>query len=183
LNGLTLQNLETLYRKEVAGPLHLQHAYYSWDPYIGRHKVTGYKEGKVFNKYWPAASPYEDSTVFGAASTLHTTAEDYARFLIAIMENKGLKKETVNEMLKQQSHLPKELLPFWGGIEGWSLGFAVEPTSHSTRYSHGGDNGGFQAGCMFYKERKNGYVFFTNCDGSWPFYQKLRAFLGEVNRQ
>lgn len=179
LNGLTLKNLDSLFQQEVATPLGMKHSYYTWDNYIGTHKVTGYKNGKVFDKLWPAAPPDEDSTVFGAASTLHTEAVSYANFLIAIMENKGLKKESIDEMLKMQSKIPAGQEANWGDIRGWGLGIAIEPTAHGTRYSHGGDNGGFQAGCMFYKKQKNGYIFFTNCDRSGAFYMRLRALLGE----
>lgn len=180
LNGLTLKNLDSLFQKDVATPLIMKNSYYSWHDYIGRHKVMGYKEEKVFGKAWPAASPDEDSTVFGAASTLHTEAVSYANFLIAVMNGKGLKKETSGEMLKMQSNIPEADAAMWGEIKGWSLGFAVEPTDHGIRYSHGGDNGGFQAGCMFYKDLKNGYVFFTNCDRGGMFYVQLRTFLGEM---
>ncbi len=180
LNGLTLKNLDSLFQKEVAAPLGMKHSYYNWNDYIGQHKPKGYKDGKFFDKAWPAASPYEDSTIFGAAATLHTDAVSYANFLIALMKHKGLKKETFQEMLKQQSKVSPEEAIMWGEIAGWSLGFAVEPTDHGIRYSHGGDNGGFQAGCMFYREPEYGYVFFTNCDRGGMFYVQLRTFLGEM---
>lgn len=183
INGITLKSLDSLFQRKVAAPIGMKNSYYSWNPYVGKHKVTGYKEGKVFGKYWPAADPAEDSTVFGSASTLHTDALNYAKFLVALLDGKILKKETVDEMLKKQSVIPDDWAPMWGEIKGWSLGFAVEPTGHGIRYSHGGDNGGFQAGCMFYREQKNGYVFFTNCDKSWPFYLALRTFLGEMKPQ
>jgi len=180
LNGLSLATLDSLFQKEVAVPLRMKHSYFSWDEYIGLHKVTGYKDGKVFGKKWPSAPPDEDSTVFGSASTLHTSAADYANFLIAILENKGVKKESIDEMLKMQSTIPKEHESNWGEIKGWGLGFAIEPTDHGIRYSHGGDNGGFQAGFMFYKKEKNGYVYFVNCDKSGLFYMQLRTFMGEM---
>jgi len=180
LNGLTLKNLDSLFQLEVAKPLGMKHSYYSWNDYIGRHKPAGYKDGKLFEKPWPAASPDEDSTIFGSASTLHTNAVDYAQFLIALMKNKGLKKETLDTMLSQQSKIPAAEAAMWGEIAGWGLGFAIEPTNHGTRISHGGDNGGFQAGCMFYKDLKYGYVYFTNCDRGGMFYVQLRTFLGEM---
>ena len=180
LNGVSLKNLDSIFQREVALPLGMQHSYFSWDDYIGKHKVTGYKDDKEFMKKWPAAPPDEDSTIFGAASTLHTEATSYANFLIALMENKGLKKESFDEMLKMQSSIPKEMEPNWGDIKGWGLGLAIEPTERGIRYSHGGDNGGFQAGCMFYREQKNGYVYFMNCDKAGMFHVKLRIFLEEM---
>jgi CubicO group peptidase (beta-lactamase class C family) len=181
VNGLTLKNLDSLFQREVAIPLGMKHSYYSWDKFIGQHKVTGYKDGIVFPKRWPAASPEEDSTIFGAASTLHTEAYSYANFLIAIMSNKGLKKQTIEEMLKTQANIPEEEVASWGTIRGWGLGFAIEPSEHGTRYSHGGDNGGFQAGMMFYKDQKRGYVYFLSCDKGGQFYVNLRNLLGEMH--
>lgn len=178
--GITLKSLDSVFQREIARPLGLQHAYFSWDPYIAKHKATGYREGKEFMKSWPAAPPDEDSTIFGAASTLHTDAVNYAKFLIAVMEGKLLKRSTFDEMLTMQSKIPTEMEPYWGFIKGWSLGFAVEPTSRGTRYTHGGDNGGFQAGCMFYREKKVGHVFFTNCDRVGMFYMKIMEFLEEI---
>ena len=181
INGISLTRLDSIFQKEVAIPIGMRNSYFTWDDYIGKHKVTGYKEEKEFMKKWPAASPDEDSTVFGAASTLHTEAVSYATFLITLMENRGLKKETFAEMLKMQSQIPQEMQPYWGDIKGWGLGFAIEPTKNGMRYSHGGDNGGFQAGCMFYKEQKFGYVYFTNCDKAGMFHVQLRSFLGEMD--
>jgi CubicO group peptidase (beta-lactamase class C family) len=180
LRGRTLNNLDRLFQLEAAKTLRFKHSYYTWNNTIALRKVTGHQGGKIFGKAWPSAPPDEDSTYFGSASTLHTEAVDYAHFLIAVMNNKGLKKATIEDMLQLQSHVPKGDEANWGTIKGWSLGFAVEPTDHGTRYSHGGDNGGFQAGCMFYREPKIGYVYFTNCDkGGW-FYEKLRIFLDEL---
>lgn len=178
--GITLKSLDSLFQREVARPLGVQQAYFSWHPYVGAHKVTGYKDGKEFMKAWPAAPPDEDSTIFGAASTLHTNAANYARFLIAIIEGKMLRKTTFDGMLSMQSKIPTEMEPYWGFIKGWGLGFAVEPTSLGTRYSHGGDNGGFQASCLFYRDKKMGHVYFTNCDRLGMFYMKLMAFIDEM---
>lgn len=179
INGLTLKNLDSLFQIKVAQPIGLQHSYFTWNPYIGQHKVLGHQGGKIFGKSWPSPDD-SDSTEFGSASTLHIDANNYAKFLLALLNDKIVKKETVEEMLKMQSHIPKEWAPMWGEIQGWSLGFAMEPTDHGMRYSHGGDNGGFQGGCMFYRDKKTGYVFFTNCDQSGPFYVKLRTFLDEM---
>ncbi len=180
LNGITLNGLDSLFRQEVAIPLGMEYAYFSWNERMARHKVTGYKQDGPEHGKWEAADAmYADSTVFGAANAFHTEAVGYARFLIAFMENQGLNNESVEEMLKMQAHIPEEQAANWGGIKGWGLGFAIEPTDRGTRYSHSGHNPGFLAGCMFYKEQKNGYVFFINNDQAGPFFARLRAFLGE----
>ena len=180
LNGLTLKNLDSLFQQEVARPLGMQYAYYNWNPLMGQNKVTGYSKGKVYRNKWDAADAmYNDSTVFGPANTLHTEAVSYARFLLAMMNDKGLQPNTINEMLKIQSRIPPDQEKHFGIIKGWGLGLAVEPTDEGTRYSHSGENPGFLAFCAFSRQQKNGYVFFTNGDQGGFLNMRLRVFLNE----
>ena len=182
LRGVTLQELDSIFRREIAIPLGMRYAYFSWNDHMGLNKVAGYENGRVFHDKWEAADAMNaDSTVFGAANALHTEAVSYANFLLGIIENKVLKKETIDEMLAVHSKIPAEQEPHFGDIRGWGLGFAIEPTDHDARYSHSGQNPGFIAFFMFHGQQKNGYVFFTNGDKGGVLEMNLRAFLGERN--
>lgn len=180
LNGLTLSSLDSLFQQEVAHPLGMQHAYFSWHPLMGQNKVTGYRKDKAYHNKWDAADAmYNDSTVFGPANALHTEAVSYARFLLAMINNWGLKPEAIHEMLKIQSHIPAEQQQHFGAIKGWGLGVAVEPTDRGAIYSHSGENPGFLAFFAFSQKQKNGYVFFTNGDQGGILNIRLRRFLNE----
>jgi hypothetical protein len=119
-----------------------------------------------------------DSSCFGSAYSLHTEAMSYAKFLIAILDGKGLKKESFNEMLKAQVELSRQSDFYTSlGDTAWGLGIAIQPTKFGTRYEHGGDMFSFQSGFMFFKKQKSGYVFFTNCNKGMILNKKLETLL------
>lgn len=169
LNHLPLNSLDTLFRQEVAFPLGMQYAWFSYSDFVGQHKVTGHKDGKVEGRRWPMAFPDEDSSSFGAAGKLHTEAASYAHFLIGLMND-----QTHEEMFKAQTAVPAKEQE---GVVAWGLGLAIRPTKYGIAYQHGGNNGNFQSGCLFYREKKSGYVFFTNCNKGAAFNEKLQMFL------
>jgi len=161
-----LRDLETLYTKEVSNPLGLKHFYFTWNDFLQRHKATGYYGTNPQGLWRPV--------IFRSASSLQTEMMDYARFLIGVMDEKVLKKASINEMLKEQIIIPNGTPDTH---EAFGLGFYMEPTPYGTRYSHNGSNGDFTSGFVFYKRQKFGYVFFTNCDKGGEFNKKLKAFL------
>src|SRR3569833_2741308 len=153
-----LRDLETLYTKEVSKPLGLKHFYFTWNDFLQQHKATGYY-GTNPQRIW-------HPVIFRSASSLQTEAMDYARFLIAVTDDKVLKKTSINEMLKEQIIIPNGTPDIH---EAFGLGFYMESTPNWTRYSHNGSNGDFTSGFVFYKQQKFGYVFFTNCDKGGEF--------------
>lgn len=177
LNGLDIATLDALFQKDVAKPLGLTNSWFSGNNYITQHKVSGYSKGKKVEKKWPTSFPDQDSTWFGAAGGLHTNAEDYSRFLIALMKEKGLSKKKFKELFKEQVKLPPDAPQKNDGEAAWALGMAIMPVSYGNLYAHGGNNGGFQSGFVINKENASGYVFFTNCDQGAAFNKKLKLLL------
>jgi len=90
--------------------------------------------------------------------TLQTTAGDYARFLIAVMNGEGLTEQTYRDMLNFQSTYSKE------GYEGvdWGLGMGLERSDYGVGIWQWGDNTCAQAFYLAFPERKFGVVYFTN---------------------
>ncbi len=183
LEGKTLQTLDPLFQQEVARPLGMRHAWYTGNSFIGRHKVAGHEKGKIHfynGSKWPIAFPDWDSSYFNPAAGLHTEAVSYARFVIALMNGAGLSKVGYREMLKTQLVLAKDNANYIeNGDTEWGLGIARAETPYGTRYEHGGNNGNFQSFFSFYRKRKDGYVFLTNCDQGKAFNKRLRAYLTE----
>lgn len=178
LNHRDLKTLDALYQQEVCVPLGLEHFYFSGNTYVYQHKASGHRGGKSIGRPWPTSFPTQDSTWFGSAGGLHTQATDYARFLIALMEHKGIRKSSLDEMLKVQVNLPEDNeVRKVEGYTAWGLGIAIIPTAYGTVYAHGGNNGGFQSGFEYLKAKKTGFVFFTNCDKGDIFNKNLAAFL------
>lgn len=165
LNKLTIITLDPLFQKEVSKPLKLKSAWFSGNKNITQHKVKGHMNGKPFDKAWPTSFPEQDSTWFEAAGGLHTEALNFSTFLIALMDGKGLSKNMINEMFKEQVQLDKNSPHFlYNGDTAWGLGIAIKPTKYGVIYEHGGNNGDFQSGFKINKTNHNGYVLFSNCD-------------------
>lgn len=180
LAGRDLTTLDGLFRREVVEPLGLRHAYFVWDDYLEDHKVVGHRDGEPVGRDWPRSFPDDTPQEFGAAGRLHTEALSYARFLIALMDGEGLAPELLEELFAEQSQVPVDSdMHRHTGTTAWSLGLGMEPTPYGIRYEHGGNNGGYQAGFMFFREPRRGYVFFTNSDRGDAFNRDLEALMTE----
>ena len=173
---LNMNELGEQFRKEVAGPLGMDHAYFVWDETIYGNKASGHMNGKPAGDVWPVAFPYARSTVFGAAGSLHTEALGYAHFLKAILGKKGLNGTSYDMLTKQQVELPEDHRFREDGYAGWSLGFGIQVHQGDTLLVHGGNNGEFQAGMTLSIKDQSGFVFFTNCDRGEELHSLLEAW-------
>jgi tetratricopeptide (TPR) repeat protein len=103
-------------------------------------------------------------------SGLHTTALDYARFVIAVINGTGLREETTEQMLKGQVRLDESCFSCIERSPGrlsqtlsWGLGWGLERTDAGDAIWHWGDNNGeFHSFIMAYPKEKIGIVIFTN---------------------
>jgi CubicO group peptidase (beta-lactamase class C family) len=177
LTNRDLSNLDGLFQQEVCKPLNLKHTYFGMNDYVAKHLAKGHKGNEiVYDKKF-------DIINFNSAGGLYTEAIDYANFLIAIMNEKGLKKTSFDEMLKEHVQIPDDdnTKRFWGQT-GYGCGFGMKSSIYGINYLHGGNNWGFTSSFMMNKEKKFGFVFFTNSEqfnnGRLSnLYQKLEAFL------
>ncbi|MCP4150894.1 MAG: serine hydrolase [bacterium] len=96
-------------------------------------------------------------TTANAAFSLHTTAKDYARFVISILKNEGLPEKTIKEMLSPQISISKKDASLSRGL-GWSL----KTTDDDTYFWHWGDNRFFKAFSLASKNKRCGVVYFVN---------------------
>ena len=98
------------------------------------------------------------------AYSLQTTADDYARFIQAILTPVGLKPSTVDLMLSQQSQLPQRFSGSTTLSPGlfWGLGFGLERVGVDTWFWHWGDNGDFKCYVTANRARKDAVIYFTN---------------------
>jgi CubicO group peptidase (beta-lactamase class C family) len=181
LNNKTVQTIEPVFEREVTLPFKMLHTSFTGNEYISRHKVSGHEKGEVqFHNgtTWPVTLPEMDSSYFNPGASLHTNALEFSKFIIGLMENKGLTKKSMEEMLKPQVQLSKENQNFIeNGDTAWGLGFGIAQTPFGTRYEHGGNNGNFQSFFVMFKEKRFGYIFFTNCDKGNDFNKNLKALL------
>ena len=176
LTNTTFENLDSVFQQEVSKPLNITHAYFGLNGYVIKHLARGYFGDRI----------YEDIDFimnFNSAGGLCTEAKSFADFLIALMNDKRLKKESMDEMLKAQVEIhDDDNLRKNQGVMEYSLGYDRKPSDYGLNFTHGGSNWGFSSYFMFNKEKKFGFVFFTNsnsCDNpNCPeLWQKLEPYL------
>ncbi|MGB3554122.1 MAG: serine hydrolase domain-containing protein [Jannaschia sp.] len=101
-----------------------------------------------------------------AASSLATTAGDYARFLAHVCSGGGLRADLMAEMLRPQSPAPPEVIRIGDGPMpppvSWGLGWMIIDLGDETLAGHGGSNDEYNAFGGFVQESGDGLVLMTN---------------------
>jgi CubicO group peptidase (beta-lactamase class C family) len=155
--------LDVYMKKTVFGPLGMTSSSFVWQDRYETLKANGHKpSGVVAQKRRP--------TVARSYSGLHTTALDYARFVIAVINGTGLREETTEQMLKGQVRLDESCFSCIERSPGrlsqtlsWGLGWGLERTDAGDAIWHWGDNNGeFHSFIMAYPKEKIGIIIFTN---------------------
>ncbi|MCP5048571.1 MAG: beta-lactamase family protein [bacterium] len=94
-----------------------------------------------------------------SALSLHTTATDYARFLLALLNGISLSKKSAAEMFTPQ--IPISQSNKYNTLS-WGLGWGLEKIKGDTFFWQWGDNGAFKSYVVVSLTKKTGVVFFTN---------------------
>lgn len=115
-----------------------------------------------------------------AAASLQTTAQDYGRFIAAILNGAGLKKETLKQMLTPQIRVdlsgpnttgrPADKL---SPNISWGLGVGLQTTADGLSFWHWGDNGDSKAYFVAFEKQKTGVVVFANSANGLSFMTEL----------
>jgi CubicO group peptidase (beta-lactamase class C family) len=122
-----------------------------------------------------------DAARYGSMGGLLTTATEYAKFLIEIVDPKPddpfrLTSASLEEMLRPQVKV--EDGPGYG--ISWALGWKIAETEEFGKLvSHGGDQTGFHSLAEFSPKGKSGYVVLTNGDNGWKLIQELAPRLAK----
>jgi CubicO group peptidase (beta-lactamase class C family) len=161
---VTGQPLQEFMQKTVFEPLGMKYSSYVWQPRYDAQAALGHSlAGQPVPKGKPSKA--------NAAASLHTTAGDYGRFMMALMSGTGLTRATVREMLSPQSRIdencrsqclePKEP-PRLSAALSWGLGVGLQKTRDGQGFWHWGDNGTFKCYMLAFPKRRTGLVVFTN---------------------
>lgn len=159
---ITGEKLAPLMKRLVLEPLGMKHSSFVW--------LDAYEKLKIF-RHNTAGEPKGQNIVTeaNAAGSLHTTAEDYGRFIAAILNGTGLKPETARLMLTPQIKVsesgarnldaqPERL----SQNISWGLGWGLQATDEGQAFWHWGDNGDTKAYIVAFDRQKAGVVVFTN---------------------
>lgn len=175
-------DIDRYMKRNIFIPFGMVSSGYVWNEKFEKHAARPHDtEGKPRIKAKPTAT---DAARYASAGGLHTTATDYARFLLEILDPKEsdefrLSQKSIKEMIRPQVKLdPREKID---GADSWALGWAVQERQTGNVLVHSGGQAGFRSLAMASVERKSGFIILTNSDnGGRVLFNQL---LGEcMNR-
>jgi CubicO group peptidase (beta-lactamase class C family) len=181
---ITGQPLEARARAELLGPLGLVHTTFAWSPAADVLLASGHRaDGTVLTK-----SRYVHAN---AAYTLLTTAEEYARLMVEVMDaahsrSKVLRSRSAREMLRHQVALDaRDPIERPGAAQGrtvhWGLGWSVNTTPGGDIFHHSGANQtGFRCFSQFSPVRGSGFVILSNGINGGDLWTRLVAAIGDL---
>ncbi len=154
---------ETYMQAAVFEPLHMTSSSFAWREDYEARKANGHD---TIGRPTAIRKPM----IPRAPSSLHTTAEDYARFLAAVMNRSELSASSWEAMVKPQIQVQQNCVVCisqaadrLSSAIGWGLGWGLEKAHRGWYLFHWGENNGdFQAFVEGDPSRRTGIVILTN---------------------
>jgi CubicO group peptidase (beta-lactamase class C family) len=162
IEHVTGEKFNDFMKKTVFDPLGMTSSSYVWQESYETSKTFRHNSvGEVTGRNKPPQP--------NAAASLQTTAQDFGRFVSAILKGTGLKKVTLKQMLTPQikvsesgtnntARSPEKLSP----TVSWGLGWGLQTTGDSVSFWHWGDNGDSKSYIVALERQKLGVVIFAN---------------------
>ncbi|MGH9755133.1 MAG: serine hydrolase [Blastocatellia bacterium] len=162
IERITGEKFNDFMKKTVFDPLGMTNSSYVWQESYETLKTFRHNSvGEVTGRNKPSQP--------NAAASLHTTAQDFGRFVSAILKGTGLKRETLKLMLTPQvkvsesgtnntARTPEKL----SSTISWGLGWGLQTTGDGISFWHWGDNGDSKAYIVAFERQKLGVVIFVN---------------------
>lgn len=175
IEHVTGEQFNDFMKRMVFDPLGMNGSSYVWRAdydalKTSRHDSTG------------LPTPQNKPPKANAAASLHTTAQDYARFIAAVLNGTGLKKQTLTQMLTPQIKVDESGTNTTGRPAdklspniSWGLGVGLQSTSEGLSFWHWGDNGDSKAYFVAFEREKKGVVVFANGANGLSFMPELIA--------
>ena len=169
---ITGKNVEQVLQEEVIEPIGLYHTFFSKNDSLQRVVANGH-----FDKL-PSKADLPEKP--GMAYSMHTEAKIFTRFMLYLLEQKGLKAAMYDTIMSKHSEYDftdwreKPKVPTYMGMS-----LEIRETPFGKTFGHGGNNGDFKCKFEVYKDQKMGYVLFTNSNTSDVLLENIRKFLVE----
>jgi len=178
MEHITGEDLESHVQKVILQPLGMKHSSLVWQEgrshlaAAGHDAKGGVKPGRHLH------------TQPNAAYSLHTTARDYAAFVMEMMKPTLLPADDVQAMFQPASPPTgrTSLRRRGQSVEGdirFGLGWSIEPALSGPRIRHSGSNGtGFRSHVEFDPKAGHGLVILTNSSSGEGFWKDLVEVIG-----
>jgi CubicO group peptidase (beta-lactamase class C family) len=159
VEAVTGESLNDIMARLVFDPLEMKRSSYIWRPDFAADYASPHDAQPAPGNKRRPAKPV-------VASTLHTTAADYARFLLAVLSGARLKPDTAKHWLNAQVRLHQRCIQCISDRQdgdqhvAWGLGWGLEPDDGS--FFHWGDNDQFKAFVAGSPKDRSAVVAFTN---------------------
>ncbi len=173
---ITGKSMQQILDEEVINPIGLTNTYFSQNKHLAKVASEGH-----FNQNPTLQTPPNDP---GMAWSMYTEAKDFSKFAIHLLNKKGLKLATYQEMLTLYNEYPMlEGEPQRPYPNGMGQGIAIRKTPFGQTFGHGGSNGDFKCYYEMYDGLKMGYIIFTNADMGDYLHPKMAELLVEGKKK
>ncbi|MDC8754877.1 serine hydrolase [Erythrobacter sp. sf7] len=175
--GTDDRGLDAIFRQRFAKPSGAFDTHFVQDADRVRRKATGYAKGKPFSGDIDYANDG-----FGAAYSIHSTASDYARFMIGIMDGSTLDEdERAIFFAPQGVPIPEDDPERAIGLADQALGYAVYELPIGRVFAHGGNNEGFTGSSAMLPDEGWAFVIVSNENQANDFVlQTMSLVLGLI---
>ncbi|GAA3917934.1 hypothetical protein GCM10022406_00820 [Hymenobacter algoricola] len=171
------QGLTELSAERVFRPLGLTRTSYVWQPAFDANYAIGYDEqGQPL--------PKRRRTKAGAAGSLETTPADYATFLAAVMQGKGLSSAAKAEMIRAQVRIPYQAQ--FGPLAtvaapdsnrtiqlSYGLGWGTFESPYGPAYFKEGHDDGWENHSVVFGNRNKALLLLSNSSNADKLFREL----------
>lgn len=184
LEKITGKGLQQLANERVFKPLKMNNSAYLWKPEFESDFAFGHdQKGNAYEK--------DIDNEPRSASTLETTALDYAKFIQGILNKNLISEESYNEIFSLQTKVTSPTSSYKGLLNrkilfedtevGYGLGWGHINTPYGIAVFKGGNGSGFQHYSVLFPEKNMGVLIMTNSrNGRGIFIELLRAALKDT---
>ena len=181
VENITHQGLAELSTERVFRPLGMTRTSYVWQPTFEDNYAVGYDE-----QGHPL--PLTKRTKAGAAGSLETTPADYAVFLAAVMQNKGISATAQHEMTRAQVRIPYQTQfgPRARVVAAdsnrtiqlaYGLGWGTFKSPYGPAYFKEGHDDGWQNHSVVFAGPKKALLLMSNSSNADKIFKELLAKL------
>jgi CubicO group peptidase (beta-lactamase class C family) len=162
---ITGKPLDVLARERIFAPLDMSRTGYVWEEAFEVNHADGHTEQQRRVKVSRRSEP-------SAAGSLVSTASDYARFVVAVLNGEGLQQSSIDLMLA--AHVSVQSKRMFGPLSheatgdnrainlSWGLGWGRFDSESGRAFFHTGHDVGWENYTVTYLDKKIGIVLLSN---------------------